>query len=662
MFRKPHPRRRGPATTRATRQRGPPASARNKKSDPQVAPHIYPEGPFEFFYNALFGNPDSKWGALKWHVREARKEGRWQEWSIRDIADAVPAKESDDDARGRYDQASAPSKYRIADEMRLDIRPAQADFEGLLRGRTHAGDYDDEFFRVHYANLYVKTVECVKRWFGDINFAGMSSPTRKFATYQSGIWDMNLTPQFIEYARLVAIEDHGLRGWPAIIDEPHQRVWLIVGIIGQIMEKKIFNELLFGADETTEDELGRLDRRYINKEGYDRKAVRSVLARYGVEGRLLPNDFYPKIDDLAARTVDIFLPLLNVFKLFRSQDMKLEYFLQEIHYLLSYAGMIQICMSVSPSIFHFLSATPGARMDYPLEEQADMDLYHDSQRHYREEDKKWNEAVNGARPGSTIMVGNEPVLVPDDDSKRRTMNYHRIRGAKIKFAVFPKVTRYKPENKGKGGPDPRDDPTAYRSMGMPGEHEVPDIEGQSIIEISKCKVVYYQGLIYPREDYVEAMTLDEHLYSIFSPPNGLIGLIDMLVSPVLYALRRLIWHILVIGAVFGLIYSTVVGREFIWYLGRYWAVPIVWLAMMIFFISRSYLDSGDELWAWGIAVIPFLTIYAIGFYYTYTGIEPPPRNPRDTWIAYFWVHDFVVDRFKELLVAASGPSAIPEGI
>ena len=98
-----------------------------------------------------------------------------------------------------------------------------------------------------------------------------------------------------------------------------------------------------------------------------------------MEGRLIPRDFWICVDDLTAKTVKVLLPLYNVFKEAfpnhaKREGYRLDAFQQQLHAIISYAGLIQVCMAISPSIFHFLSATPGARMDYEVEEQADSEL------------------------------------------------------------------------------------------------------------------------------------------------------------------------------------------------------------------------------------------------------------------------------------------------
>lgn len=213
----------------------------------------YPKNPIEFLFHAIVGDPDRKWGPLYRHVREARKAGRWREWTLRDLVNEEGL--AVENRGGRNDGA-----YNLARELNDDIRPAQLDFSALIDKVSHSQDYDDEFFKKHFENLYVAVVIFVSKWF-DCNVSLGNLAER------DNIWTMHMTEQFVEYARLVAHDDSLNGKWPVILNDPSQRKWLIVGIIGQIMEKKIFNELLFGADQDIEQELERLDNKWMHKEG-----------------------------------------------------------------------------------------------------------------------------------------------------------------------------------------------------------------------------------------------------------------------------------------------------------------------------------------------------------------------------------------------------------
>ncbi|KAI0383648.1 hypothetical protein F5Y04DRAFT_269913 [Hypomontagnella monticulosa] len=587
----------------------------------------YPKNPVEFIFQAIVGDPDRKWGPLYRHIRAARKAGRWREWSLRDLVNEEPLTEPD--GRG----ARSDGAYNLARELNDDVRPAQLDFSTLLDQAYHSQDYDDEFFQRHYENLYVAVVIFVSKWF-DCNVSLGNLAER------DEIWTMHMTDQFIEYARIVAHDDSLNGRWPVILNDPAQRKWLIVGIIGQIMEKKIFNELLFGADKEIEDELTRLDTKWMGKEGYGRKAARAITARYGVEGRLIPRDFWICVDDLTAKTVKILLPLYNVFKEAfpnhaKREGYRLDAFQQQLHAIISYAGLIQVCMAISPSIFHFLSATPGARMDYEVEEQADSALYRQSKDFWEQRDAEWNANVNAILSGNPVTISTmEKIDVPNSATERRQMEYHRIRGARVKFAVFPKVTRYRPINRGIG-----QRPAKVNDDGQVFTQQE-GVEGQSIVDISKCKVVYYQGIIYPKENAVEDghESLQEHMNSIVTQSNGLTGLFARIFGFLFSKARRVFWHVFVIGLFAWSLYSLYAGWPFILWLLVSYPIFLIWISFCIYVIASTSFKRNENFAAWAYILVPLAVIYVLGTVQTLSGQPMAPRNETFTWI-YVYVLD-----------------------
>ncbi|KAI0004716.1 hypothetical protein F4779DRAFT_70091 [Xylariaceae sp. FL0662B] len=503
---------------------------------------VHPERPFaEKLKRQLFGDPDVKWGPALPFMRQAEESDR-RPWTIENVSRRVrlaedrerveaalnqDGQDGPDRPKSSRDPGVTKPEYRddrpfpmnMSGDLRRDARPSRIDFAEWMGIEQHFGDYDDDFYKTHYDNLYNKTVDFATRWFD----CGVDLEP----VFGDRVWDLPLTEQFKQYARLVAHEDKLRGGWPAILNHPRPRRWLVVGILAQIMEKKIFNELLFGATDAFKEDLDRLDTRFIEREGYSRKFARTGLVELALARRFVPTDFWPEVDQLAVQTAMIFLPLMNVFKECRAQA-ELEYwhwadmFLQELHTILAYAGFIQVCMARSESIFHFLSATPGARMDYALEHQSDMPMYRDSKELSEEIETEWRQQVDQFLERGDVAAidrnnaDQDKAPMPRDEDERRRIEHGRIRGARVKFAVFPKVTRYKPHNKGMGMPDD----AAYG----PGIMELTedDTEGQKIIDISQCMVVYYQGLMYPPVSTDDGLPLDIHLERFPKKPEGLV--------------------------------------------------------------------------------------------------------------------------------------------
>lgn len=148
--------------------------------------------------------------------------------------------------------------YDIQNELDNDPRPAQVDF-ACFGFRQHPEEYTDDHFKKLYGLLYQRTVDFAEKWFGDVDLPDPG--------YQGSPWQESFNDQFIEYTRLVAHEDRHVGGWPAFLRQAKYRKWLIVGILGQIMEKKIYTELLFGASEAWKSELEMDDIKLIDIEG-----------------------------------------------------------------------------------------------------------------------------------------------------------------------------------------------------------------------------------------------------------------------------------------------------------------------------------------------------------------------------------------------------------
>ncbi|KAH8202716.1 hypothetical protein TruAng_003092 [Truncatella angustata] len=372
--------------------------------------------------------------------------------------------------------------------------------------------YDDGWFSQN--NLVLYELSC--KW-SETYFAKRNLPE----SYNDRTWFTRLNAQFIQYANLVAHEDiffgpkfnDKVDGWEHIIRDRKNRKWLIVGMLGQIIEKKIYVELLFGATAKEEKHLNQQDNDYIVNDGYQRAAARSHEINMVMGGKAVPDLFWEKVDSLTAYTANILqelFALTNIMdegndltkyeklKLKRNNDIAFMY--AELHFIIAHAAYFHVCMRRSSSIFHFLSATPAARMDYPIEGQACYELYKLSK-----EEAERREKVESVKTKAELTeLSSQPEYTEKEQSIRklklhhRFEAHHRFRGAKVKFAVWPMITRYRPENIGQ----PIVRPTRglrFDDNDVPSQDEIESGEGQRIIEIGKCLVVYYQGIIYPKD-------------------------------------------------------------------------------------------------------------------------------------------------------------------
>ena len=234
-----------------------------------------------------------------------------------------------------------------------------------------------------------------------------------------------------------------------------------------------------------------------------------------LNGSFVPRNFFGVVDNLAFRTALIFEPLINLLDLYREfnnvHQTNERHFYQELHTLLTIAGYFQVCMALSPTPFHILSATPGARMDWPIERQAEIVLYRESKEVNEQLDAQWEEIRERLAKGQNVSPADfdrlnnlypfPTVGSPTYEKEKAMARHQRLRGARVKIAVFPMLKRYRPENRGVRPKSrrPRD----------PGDWD--NVEGQRIVEILRCTVVYYQGLIYPRNILEDGVPLDTHL-------------------------------------------------------------------------------------------------------------------------------------------------------
>ncbi|KAI0422874.1 hypothetical protein F5X98DRAFT_369673 [Xylaria grammica] len=432
------------------------------------------------------------------------------------LSKTIQVKEEEDDDR-REKSKTAPKfvpDWKEEIKLKRDFSPSQIDFTKWYGRLKHPVDYDDEFYKTNYEALYNRVCEFADDWFGKDVWIGDYRDDKDDKT--SSIWYVPMTEQFIQYARVVAHEDAGYVNWNEILNDPKHRKWLVVGIFAQIIERKIFNQLLFGAPQHYQDELERHDSHWVLQEGFTRKEGRRQIVRAALGMGLVPEHFWDAVDDLAGQTVLIFQPLLTLVALGKDRwnSEKTATFWQETHSLLAMAGYFHVCMAASPSIFHILSASPGARFQWDEEAHADQSIYADSKAFHRSHEERWRmiaeitskEGESGSRKLLEALDADKEINqygdFPVTEDEYRTMDHERRRGGKVMYAVFPKLTRYSAENIGEH----------ILSVKPTDFEETPDTgEGMRISILSRCMVVYYQGLVHLPADEDDGITLDQHL-------------------------------------------------------------------------------------------------------------------------------------------------------
>ncbi|KAI0468502.1 hypothetical protein F4859DRAFT_506072 [Xylaria cf. heliscus] len=528
-------------TTKPVPTLPPVAAVRNKRSvkkPPSNHPYSFIEG--LKYYTGI--ERDLIWGPFYRRFRAVRKESaNWAGFSLRALWAGIPAASqtrplgivrlfnslvgadppptiTPPPPRSKT-TTSTPSSPKNFDDWQAttgfkeDWSPSQIDFAQWYGRLKHPADYDDQFYTTNYKALYNKMCDFAESWFGQ----GIYLEDWRDSEMDISAWEVPMTDQFVQYVRAVVHEDKGYINWKDIINDPKHRKWLCVSVLSQIMERRIFNQLLFGAPMDYQKELDRHDSHWLASEGFTRKEGRRQIARAALGEHLVPENFWDAVDDLAGHTVLIFQPLFMLMCMAtrRAANIGGAAFWQEVHSIIALAGYFQVCTAISPSIFHILSATPGVRFQWEEEEHADQEIYEASKSFHKSHEDRWRVLAEYSSKSDNAAVTKltEPDDVdstlympfPTSETEYRVMDHQRRRGGKVMYAVFPKLTRYTAENVGNIILDVKP---------ATSQDELLDSEGMRISLLSRCMVVYYQGLVHDKSDWADGVPLDEHLRQI----------------------------------------------------------------------------------------------------------------------------------------------------
>ena len=116
------------------------------------------------------------------------------------------------------------------------------------------------WFEILYTHLYARTFQLAERYFTYKHIP--------FVPPWDSLWVReDFSPQFVYYAGLVARGDAKTGGWETVLRKSYYRQYLIMGIIGKVLETSVFNELLFGADDNQAALLKAQDEATLHLEG-----------------------------------------------------------------------------------------------------------------------------------------------------------------------------------------------------------------------------------------------------------------------------------------------------------------------------------------------------------------------------------------------------------
>ncbi|KAI3324568.1 hypothetical protein HD806DRAFT_534031 [Xylariaceae sp. AK1471] len=540
----------------------PPVKEARPQGRTPLPPNEYPHSFVEIIKYYSGNDRDLIWGPFYKRFRAARREkANWQDFSLKYIwshipeasqtrpnllqqcfywatgADAPPPTITPAPPRSRRNRNTQDTEHvsplessekakRTRDQpidnwqdeidTKTDWSPTQIDFSEWYGRFKHPEDYDDDFYRNNYTALYDTICDFAEKWFG----AGQILENWRDSAADISVWEVPMTEQFVQYTRAVAHEDRGYINWKDMLSDPTHRKWLCVSIFSQIIERKIFNQLLFGVTEEFQTELDRHDQHWVMQEGFTRKQGRRQIARAALGERLVPADFWDSVDDLAGQTVLIFQPLFTLMCLVTGKTPKdsAAVFWQEAHSIIAMAGYFQVCMTISPSVFHILSATPGARFQWDEEMHADREIYRKSKYFHDSHNDRWRMLADASVNNDQSLVDKLMKYVtnpadiaayqplPPGKEEYQIMDSRRRRGGKVMYAVFPKLTRYKAENIGDIIVDVKR-PASSQDIQEEGE-------GTRITILSRCLVVYYQGLVCLPAGQDDGIPLEAHLSQI----------------------------------------------------------------------------------------------------------------------------------------------------
>lgn len=109
-------------------------------------------------------------------------------------------------------------------------------------------------------------------------FFDLSELIQKFVTDYFGVHDLNkgdfhqlwaldFTAEFLNYVEQVAEAEPGDSGWDALLKETEQRKALVSAVVMFILQRKVFDEELFGSDEREHELMMSFERALFTRDG-----------------------------------------------------------------------------------------------------------------------------------------------------------------------------------------------------------------------------------------------------------------------------------------------------------------------------------------------------------------------------------------------------------
>ncbi|KAJ4137348.1 hypothetical protein NW768_002934 [Fusarium equiseti] len=392
---------------------------------------------------------------------------------------------------------SSSSSFRMTGLRSFEPRRRSLDFKILDT------DFADEFYEIIFNELYVEIFAIAHSAFhpGDI-----PKPPR------TSLWLREYPEEFLKYVELVAYPDARAGAWGRLLSDGNERVNLITAIIYQVLDKKVFSALLFGASSGHDEALKKIDTALINVEGFQRSSLRSHTTRTWLRmSNGEPPRFWEEVDKLCTQMMTMLLPLFAYAKGPTNSDSipvsELYQLYQALHDVIAFAGWASVCIRMSPTIVSMDWTRPG--------EPFSMDLVNNCQEAY--------EASKRAAHDYHARLGN---FISHDKTFASP--------ARVKISVTPRIVRHKPNPK---------------SMAT---------QGVNSYTLMEPHVVFYQGF-YDKEDESRAFISLRDYIQMLRDRNCVphYTAVSIIAVALFSLLTWLVWHFSLVGQLWRMVQGEV---------------------------------------------------------------------------------------------------------
>ena len=324
------------------------------------------------------------------------------------------------------------------------------------------GEVPTDWYKLVWVHLYLRVADFSERYFGYGDIENERHPWVR----------VGFSKQFLNYVDMVARQDNYNGGWDRLLTDRRRRQFLVQGVIARILQRHVWDQLLFGADEQQKAMLDSMDIGILSGDGYPRTDIRGQAIRVALGARTLPKRFWKEVDSLNAQMAELLMPLFRFMDLHfpEARSKSIRAFCQDLHHIVSEAGYFAVGVRWSRTIFRY--DWPFVGEPWQLEhDQADGELYTESKRAVEDADVEaaWRAAglpqpprrldVRDGGPDGEGNANNNGDGDDDDDADGEDDypqgHYQPERIAKVQIICWPLLIRYTANPKPCEGPSTR---------------------------------------------------------------------------------------------------------------------------------------------------------------------------------------------------------------